>query len=299
MSLSKNWTNIFIKLAYLSISHPAAGLDLIRVQPPVFQLLLEERPAHVGRVVQLSRPVVVEDLSKHARVAVEEVLVEDGVVISEVFCESGQPRGRDLLERRFVRLVADAAAVEDAPVVGIHGAAVVLQAAEVWVLSCCHRAVQLEKQQQRFVEDSRRCYDINISSFGPGNKRRFEAKLNPNRFFFSLENGKICRCRRDRSSLSSFFDFADEAGVVPSFKTKFSTLNCILIRSSLESCRLCRGTDENRSWLETWRVCQEFPRKKFLFPNFFVSSGKIGKSVILYPVFSPPASDVEKCRKLL
>jgi hypothetical protein len=40
---------------------------LVGVQPPVLQLLLEERAAHVRRIVQLSRPVVVQDLSEHAR----------------------------------------------------------------------------------------------------------------------------------------------------------------------------------------------------------------------------------------
>ncbi len=40
---------------------------LVGVQPPVLQLLLEERAAHVRGIVQLSCPVVVQDLSEHAR----------------------------------------------------------------------------------------------------------------------------------------------------------------------------------------------------------------------------------------
>jgi hypothetical protein len=39
---------------------------LVGVQPPVLQLLLKERAAHVRGIVQLSRPVVVQDLSEHA-----------------------------------------------------------------------------------------------------------------------------------------------------------------------------------------------------------------------------------------
>ncbi len=40
---------------------------LVGVEPPVLQLLLEERAAHVRGIVQLSCPVVVQDLSEHAR----------------------------------------------------------------------------------------------------------------------------------------------------------------------------------------------------------------------------------------
>jgi hypothetical protein len=47
----------------LRVGHPAAGLDLVTVQAPVLQLLLEEGPAHVSGVVQLSRPA-----GQHTRV---------------------------------------------------------------------------------------------------------------------------------------------------------------------------------------------------------------------------------------
>ena len=43
---------------YLSVGHPAAGLDLVAVEAPVLELLLEQGPAHVRRVVQLPRPGV-------------------------------------------------------------------------------------------------------------------------------------------------------------------------------------------------------------------------------------------------
>ena len=38
---------------YLGVGHPAAGLHLVTVQPPVLQLLLEQGAAHVSRVVEL------------------------------------------------------------------------------------------------------------------------------------------------------------------------------------------------------------------------------------------------------
>ena len=41
--------------------------DLVAVQSPVLQLLLKQGPAHISGVVQLARPVVVEDLTEHPR----------------------------------------------------------------------------------------------------------------------------------------------------------------------------------------------------------------------------------------
>ena len=41
---------------------------LVAVQPPVLQLLLEQRAADTGGVVQLPGPVVVQHLGKHTRV---------------------------------------------------------------------------------------------------------------------------------------------------------------------------------------------------------------------------------------
>ena len=46
--------------------------DLVTVQTPVLQLLLKQRPAHIGRVVELARPVVVEDLAEDSRVSAVE-----------------------------------------------------------------------------------------------------------------------------------------------------------------------------------------------------------------------------------
>jgi len=92
---------------------------LIGVKAPEFEFLLEERATHVGRVVQLAGPVVVEYLREDARVAVEEVLVEYRVVVCQRFGQPRQPRGRNLLQGGLVRLVSDAAHVENDAVVGV------------------------------------------------------------------------------------------------------------------------------------------------------------------------------------
>ena len=59
-----------LRVPVLGVGHPAAGLHLVTVQAPVLQLLLEQGPAHVGRVVELPGPVVVEDLAEDSRVSV-------------------------------------------------------------------------------------------------------------------------------------------------------------------------------------------------------------------------------------
>ena len=84
-------------------TYPAAGLHLIRVESPEFEFLFKERPAHVRRIVELARPVIVENLRKHPGVTVEEVFVEDGVVVDESLGEPRQPSGRDLFERLLYR----------------------------------------------------------------------------------------------------------------------------------------------------------------------------------------------------
>ena len=92
---------------------------LVGVESPVLELLLEKRTTHVERVVQLAGAVVVEDLREDARMSVEEVLVEDGVVVGERLGQPRQARRRDLLERRLVRLVADAAHVDRDAIVDV------------------------------------------------------------------------------------------------------------------------------------------------------------------------------------
>ena len=100
--------------------HPHAPVTyLVGVESPEVELFFEERTAHVGGVVQLAGAVVVEDLREDARMSVEEVLVEYRVVVGERLGEAWQPSCRDLLERRLVRLVADAADVEHDAVLGV------------------------------------------------------------------------------------------------------------------------------------------------------------------------------------
>jgi len=52
-----------LRVAVRRVSHPTAWLHLVRVQTPEVQFFLEQRTTHVGRVVQLPGPVVVEYLS--------------------------------------------------------------------------------------------------------------------------------------------------------------------------------------------------------------------------------------------
>ena len=92
---------------------------LIRVESPEVEFLLEQRSAHVGRVVQLAGPVVVEYLREDARMAVEEVLVEYRVVVGKGLGQPRQPRRRDLLQGGLVRLVPDATHVDDDTVVSV------------------------------------------------------------------------------------------------------------------------------------------------------------------------------------
>jgi len=93
--------------------------NLIGVESPELKFFLEQRPTHIGRVMQLAGPVVVEDLCEDARMSVEEVLVEYWVVVGQRLGETRQPGGRDLLERRLVRLVTNATHVDDYTIVGV------------------------------------------------------------------------------------------------------------------------------------------------------------------------------------
>lgn len=72
------------------------------------------------RVVQLPRPIVVENLGEDARMTVEEVLVQHRIVVGQIWRQSRQPSGWNLLQRMFVRLVTDAAHVENYPILAVH-----------------------------------------------------------------------------------------------------------------------------------------------------------------------------------
>ena len=109
-----------LSIAVLGVSHPTAGLDLVGIKPPELELLLKERSADVGGVVELAGPIVVEDLGEDARVSVEEVLVEYGVVVGEVGRESGESGGGNLLEDVLVGLVPDATDIQDHARLRVH-----------------------------------------------------------------------------------------------------------------------------------------------------------------------------------
>lgn len=105
---------------YLRIGHPTARLDLIGVEAPEIELFLEERSADVRGIVQLPGAIVVEYLGEYARVSVEEVLVEDRIVVGEGLGQTREPRRRDLLQGRLVRLVPDTAHVQNHAVLRVH-----------------------------------------------------------------------------------------------------------------------------------------------------------------------------------
>jgi len=94
-------------------------MHLIGIEPPELKFFLEQRATHVGRVVQLASPVVVENLREDARMSVEEILVEYRVVVGQRLGETRQPGGRDLLQRRLVGLVTNATDVDDYTIVGV------------------------------------------------------------------------------------------------------------------------------------------------------------------------------------
>ena len=53
---------------------------------------------------------------------VEEILVENGVVVGQGFCEPGEACGGDLFQRCLVGFVADATAIEHHPIFRVHRA---------------------------------------------------------------------------------------------------------------------------------------------------------------------------------
>lgn len=105
---------------YLRVGHPTARLDLIGIEAPKIELFLEERAADVRGIVQLPGAIVVEYLGEDARVPVEEVLVEDRIVVGEGLGQPREPRRRDLLQGRLVRLVPDTAHIQNHAVLRVH-----------------------------------------------------------------------------------------------------------------------------------------------------------------------------------
>lgn len=67
--------------------------------------------------MELPCTVVVEDLREHPWVTVEEVLVQDGVIVGQRLGQSGEARGRNLLQGGFISLMADAANIKNDPII--------------------------------------------------------------------------------------------------------------------------------------------------------------------------------------
>ena len=63
------------------IGHPAARLDLIGIQAPVFELGFEQGAADVRGIVQFARSIIVEYLGEDTWMSIEVELVEDRIVI--------------------------------------------------------------------------------------------------------------------------------------------------------------------------------------------------------------------------
>ncbi len=70
---------------------------LIGIKAPKLELFFEKWSTDVGRVVQLSRSVIVKDLGEDSGMTIEKVLVKNRVVVGEGFSESRQSRRWNLL----------------------------------------------------------------------------------------------------------------------------------------------------------------------------------------------------------
>ena len=56
---------IMIARSYLCVGHPAARFDLVGVEPPVLQFLLEQGAAHVGGVVEFASSEIERQVKYH------------------------------------------------------------------------------------------------------------------------------------------------------------------------------------------------------------------------------------------
>ena len=102
-----------LSLSMLRVRLPAARLHLVAVDAPENELLLEQRPANTLGIVQLARPIVVEDLREDARVAIKKVLVRHRVIVGQGLCQPRQACCLDLFQDLLVRLEPGASNVED------------------------------------------------------------------------------------------------------------------------------------------------------------------------------------------
>ncbi len=97
----------------LRVRLPAARLHLVAVDAPENELLLEQRPANTLGIVQLARPIVVEDLRKDARITVEVILVRRRVIIGECVRETRKASSRNLLENMMISLKSPASNIQN------------------------------------------------------------------------------------------------------------------------------------------------------------------------------------------
>jgi hypothetical protein len=81
---------------------------------------IREREEEDSKQCGVCLPVIIEHLCKHARMSIEKVLVEDGIVISECFGEARESSGGNFLQRRFISLVSNAADVEHHSILRVH-----------------------------------------------------------------------------------------------------------------------------------------------------------------------------------
>ena len=66
-----------------AVRRPTARFHLIGVQPPELQLLFEQRTANVNWIMQFTGAIVIQDLGEHTRMTIKEVLVQNGIIISQ------------------------------------------------------------------------------------------------------------------------------------------------------------------------------------------------------------------------
>lgn len=64
------------------------------------------------RVCVRYQPIIIENLSKHAWMTIEEIFVQYGIIISERFCKTWQSSGRNLFECCFVGFMTNSTHVE-------------------------------------------------------------------------------------------------------------------------------------------------------------------------------------------
>lgn len=145
---------------YLCVCHPAARFYLIGIKTPKFEFFFEQRTTHIRWIMQFSRsenilsifytifffdichePIIVQYLGKYARMTIEEVLVQYGIIIGQRFGQPRQPGGRNLFQRCFVCLVTDSAYIQHHPILRVHIQQIVHFATKIYLFNFLFIAV--------------------------------------------------------------------------------------------------------------------------------------------------------------